>query len=195
MKTLTYAAALILAAGLMLTGCSDESSPLVAPDGPFAQSPVSLEKNAARDFTGVMQPTALIDPGFTKNPDGKVIIRGLMQTIRFDVTFADGGTDLLSGVGILELNATADFSSGVGQFWGKLTLTPTAAEVLGGVWELSWHGKGTLGPSGWIIPLKELGHGSGGALTGMQCFFEHIITAAPDFSGWTGAATGYVKVH
>lgn len=195
MKTLTYAVAAIFAVGLTLPGCGDESSPLVAPDGRFAQAPVSLEKNAARDFTGFMQPTAFIDPGFTKYPDGKVIIRGLMQNIQFGVTFDDGGTDLLSGSGILESNATADLSSGIGEFWGKLTLTPAAAEALGGVWELSWHAKGTLGPSGWIIPLKELGHGSGGALTGMQCFFEHIITAAPDFSGWTGAATGYVKVH
>jgi hypothetical protein len=142
-----------------------------------------------------MQPTTFVDPGFTKYPDGKVIIRGMMQNIRFDVAFADGGTDLLSGVGTLESNATADLTTGVGEFWGKLTLTPDAAEALGGVWELSWHGKGTLGPSGWTIPLKELGHGQGGALTGMQCFFDHIITAAPDFSYWTGAASGYVTGH
>ena len=195
MKTFWCAVALFALVGLTLPGCGDQSSTPVAPDGQDAQATAPMAKVTARDFTGEMRPTTFVDPGFTKYPDGKVIIRGMMQNIQFDVTFADGGPDLLSGVGTLESNATADPSTGVGHFWGKLTLTPAAAEALGGVWELSWNAKGTLGPSGWTIPLKELGHGSGGALTGMQCFFDHVITAAPDFSYWTGAASGYVQGH
>jgi hypothetical protein len=70
---------------------------------------------------------------------------------------------------------------------------------------LIWHAKGTLGsitdplgllgPIGWTSPLKEMGPGKGGTLTGMHVFMENNIIVNPDFKMWTGAYTGYVKSH
>ena len=180
MKTLKCAVVLLAFAGLLIIGCSDKSQLPVSPADQAINQPVSLEKNFTRDFTGTMTLTGA-DPsaGFTKEPDGKIMMRSLKQTVYFSVNFSDGGPDLLRGPGDLELNSNIDFNAGTGESWGKLTLTPSAPEAQGGQWVMTWHGKGTLGPAGWTIPLKEVGHGNGGALTGLQCFMDNIIQLQP----------------
>ena len=199
MKTLKCVLVLFAFVGLLLLGCSDQLQSPVSPTDQSISGLGSLEKSIIREFTAIMVPTGG-DPnaGFTKYPDGKIIMRGILQTINLNVTYPDGRTDLpdlLSGTGDLELNGTVDIIAGTGFFWGKLTLTPAAPEALGGQWQLTWHGKGILGASGWIVPLKELGHGEGGALTGIQVFLDNNIKAAPAFFPWTGAVNGYTKSH
>ncbi|MCL5029358.1 MAG: hypothetical protein M1480_10135 [Bacteroidetes bacterium] len=168
----------------------------VSPGDQSIDQPVTMEKNLPREFTGKMTLTGS-DPsaGFMKEPDGKLILRGLKQTIQFDVIFKDGGADLLSGSGDLELNCNVDFAAGVGEWWGKLILTPTSDEAKGGQWIMTWHGKGILGSDGWTLPLKEVGHGNGGALTGLQCFMDNNIIAPADMSTWLGTESGYIKTH
>jgi hypothetical protein len=195
MKILKCVIVLLAFIGLTLVGCSDQSQSPVAPTDQSISGQVSLDKITIREFTGTSFPIEVTNAGITKYPDGKMIIRGMLNKILFNASFTDGGTDLLSGAGDLELNGNVDPIAGTTDWWGKLTLTPSASEAQGGQYKLTWHGRGTLSASGWTIPLKEVGHGEGGALTGIQCFFEHIVTAPPDLSSWTGAANGYIKLH
>jgi hypothetical protein len=125
-----------------------------------------------------------------------LIVKKRLDLGVLNATFTDGGPDLLSGDAVVELNGIVDFRTMTADFYGDLTLTPTAAAAEGGTWKFTWHGKSTFDGANWILPLQEMGNGNGGALTGMQCFFiEHVITAAVDFSSWTGAAHGYIVAH
>ena len=193
MRTIFYAVAFLAMVLLALVGCSDRSVSPVSPTDQSINQPGSLEKNIIREFSGTAYPIEVTDPGTTKEVDGKTIIKGMRTKIIFNATFTDGGADLLSGEGDLELNGIVDFAAGTTFWWGKLKLTPAAPEALGGHWELIWHGRGTLGSAGWTIPLKESGYGKGGSLNGLHAFFDHIITAPPDISTWTGSAEGFIK--
>jgi hypothetical protein len=195
MRTLTYATVVLAFVGLALLGCADKSQPPVAPTGQSASGPGSLGKVVSREFTAVMVPTGLDNPGVFKFPDGKVMLRGLSGPVRFSATFSDGLPDLLTGPGEVEINGSADYNAGVGQWYGKLTLRPVAPEAAGGVLEFTWHGTATLGVSAWTLPLKEEGHGVGGALTGMQCRLDNTITAAVDLSSWTSEIEGVIISH
>jgi hypothetical protein len=143
-----------------------------------------------------MWPTGIIGVPITKLPDGKVMVRGIRQPIAVTADFG-GSPDLMTGSGEVEINGISDYTTGVGQWHGKLTLTPNA----GGVWEFTWHGTATLNianpieNSTWTLPLQEEGYGKGGALTGMQCRMENIITANFYLDSWTGAAHGVVISH
>jgi len=142
-----------------------------------------------------MFPTGLIGEYITKSPDGKVKVMGIRQPVTVNAVY-DGSPDLITGFGEVEINGISDYSTGVGQWYGKLTITPNT----GGVWEFTWHGTATLNivdpftSSTWTIPLKEEGHGKG-SLTGMQCRMEIIITANFMLDYWTGAAQGVVISH
>ncbi len=195
MKALTFAVALLVFVGLGLLGCTDEALSPVASTDQAIRGPGSIAKSVARDFTFTMIPTGITDPGIFKLPDGKVLIRGIQGPIHFTASFSDGLPDLLTGPGEVEVSCIADYSTGVGEWQGKVTLKPLAPEAAGGVWEFTWHGTGTLGASGWTLPLKEVGHGVGGALTGMQCNLENTITAPADMSTWAGGGPGVVVSH
>jgi hypothetical protein len=195
MRTLTYATVVLAFVGLALLGCADKSQPPVAPTIQSASGPGSLGKVVSREFTFDMVPTGLTDPGIPKSPDGKVMVRGLRGPVYFTATFSNGLPDLLTGAGDVEISFILDYNTGVGQSHGKLTLRPEAPEAAGGVWEFTWHGTGTLGASGWTLPLKEEGHGVGGALTGMQCRLENTITTPVDVSTWAGEGQGIVISH
>ena len=184
--------------GLILVSCSDEQ-----------QSPVSstdqgsLSKVIIREFTGTDYPTGIIEPGIYRYPDGRILLTGHRGTVWFDAEFLPGDIDpdLLTGPGEVEINGITDPNTGTGQWHGKLTLMPEAPEAAGGQWEFTWHGEATFsltawqGGPGWTIPLAEEGHGNGGALTGMQCRMELIISAPPLLDTWTGAGNGVIISH
>jgi hypothetical protein len=190
MKNYIYVFGITIMLILSLVGCSDKSNSPVAP-----ADESSLGKVTIREFTGTDYPTGLIDPGTTTVHKEKMKIRGMRQSFAFQVLFSDGGIDLLSGEGDLELNANIDLTNGTAFWWGKKLLTPSAPEALGGQFKFTWHGSAVLGPSGWTLSVKEVGHGEGGALTGIQCFFDNIITAPPDLSTWSGDLEGYLRTH
>ncbi len=204
MKAIT----LLLLAFVVLAevGCSDNPAQPVSPTDNPAVVPGSLEKNAAREFTSTASarfddPPFIVDPGFSKTlPDGKMILRGMLLKSRFDVTYPGEGPgsppDLLSGDAVLEMNFTTDPSTGEMTCWGKQTVTPDAPEALGGIWEFTWNGKGTfVSGVGWVSPLKQVGHGRGGALTGMQVF-GNLTTTVREFPvDWDGVGDGFVKSH
>lgn len=176
-------------------GCSDQSSPLAAlPNQPSGVTG-ALGGISIRPFSGSMSPTGLTDPGLARTPDGKLMLREMLQTFLCEVAFEDGHDDLVSGNGALELNGKVDFVAGVAYFWGNATLTPASAGALGGLWELTWNGKSTFDGSVWTTTTTWVGHGADGALTGLECFFESTFTSPPDLSTWTGVVEGSLTAH
>jgi len=198
MKTLKCVFVLLAFLGLSLVGCSNEQQ---SPVTPTDQG--SLEKKFTREFTANEFPTGIIDSGIYRYPDGKILLRGHRGNVWFDAEFLPGDTDpdLLTGPGEDEINGITDPITGIGQWQGKLTLRPEAIEAAGGEWKFTWHGEATFnltawnGGPGWTIPLQVEGHGNGGALTGMQCRMELIISAPPDLSTWTAEAHGFIYSH
>ena len=80
--------------GLWLAGCSDNSQ---APVAPTDQS--SLGKDIIREFTGTDIPTGIIDPGTITTHNGIAMLRNMHQSVLFQITFSDGGIDILRGGG------------------------------------------------------------------------------------------------
>ena len=198
MKTTKFLFVLFSFVGLWLAGCSDE---LQSPLTPIDQG--SLEKIITREFTANEIPTGIINPGIFKYPDGKIMLMGHRGTVLFTAEFLPGDTDpdLLTGPGEVQINGMVDPVTGVGQFHGKLTLRPEALEAAGGEWEFTWHGDATfsltawLNGPGWTLTIRDVGHGNGGALTGMQCRMDLIILFPPDMSTWTGTGQGFIISH
>jgi len=199
MKTLKRVLVLFSFVGLMLVGCSDQSQSPVSPS-----DQTSLQKNFTREFTGTNTPTAVTDPGIRKYPDGKIMVLKHKGPTLFAASFGDGGSDILSGPGEIEINGKIDMkypdpSTWKGEWRGKLVLTP--AGVPGGLWQITWHGPSTFSPTawnggpGWILSLQMVGHGEGGDIHGMQFRAETIVYCEINFQGWYGDFTGLVKSH
>ena len=200
MKTLKSVLAFLSFMGLMLVSCSDQSQSPVSPSNQTITQSNSLDKVFTREFNAAEIPTAIDDPGIYIYPDGKIKLIGNKGPTIFNATFVDGlNPDLLTGPGYAQISGMTDPVAGTGIWQGKLTLTPYTAE--GGKWEFTWHGEAAFtatawnGEPGWIIPLKEEGHGNGGILTGMQCRMELIVTAPPDLSIWAATGHGFVISH
>ncbi len=192
MKNLSAVVVLLMLAGISLVGCTDNTQSPVAPADQAVQGPGPLAKIMARSFTFTLMPTGVTDPGTTEMRDGKLVLRGLRGPASFTAAFSDGLPDLLTGPGEVEINANVDLAAGVGRWYGRLTVRPVAPQAAGGVWEFVWVGKGTLGASGWTLPLMEIGYGVGGALTRKVCNLDNTITAPADMSTWAGGGRGTV---
>jgi len=201
MRTLFYAAALLAMVLLALVGCSDNSISPVNPSEQSVSEQISLEKHIYREFSATGDPVEITNPGTTKEVHGKTILRGMHNRVLVSASFTDGGPDLFSGEGDLELNAIIDFAAGKGNWWGTLKLKPNAPEARDGQWKLIWYGKATFSPTawqggpGWILLLNEFGPGKGGALTGLHLQADIIVTAPADLSWWYGEWHGFIKSH
>ena len=203
MKTTKFFIVLLAFVGLSLVGCSDQTQSPISPNDQSISVQGSLEKKfPPREFTAIEIPDVIIDPGILIFPDGKIMLRGHRGTVTFAATFLDGvPPDLLTGPGEVEINGIIDPVTGVGQFQGKLKLTPESPDAGGGEWEFTWHGEATfsltawLNGPGWTLTIRDVGHGNGGALTGMQCRMDLIISFPPDMSMWTGTGHGFILSH
>ena len=197
---------LMAAIALLVVGCSDDSTTPVSVADQSTGVPGHLGKDFVKGFIAYVGPISsnpaevVIDPGSTNDPDGKTIVKGMVLRTFFTAVFlpADGGPDLLSGNGVLELNFRLDPGSGALFSWGKLTVDPVATEAGDGIWNITWHGKGTYyDETGAVYPtllLKMEGHGNGGALTGMQISAEITLIGGPPVT-WGGAGEGSVTSH
>ena len=203
--------ALVLMAGMafVMAGCSDNPTQPVSPTDKSVVVPRPLAKQFETPFYGTMwqnvgDPGFIVDTGVVNHADGKSTFKGVQQRVLCAATFPAGATDLFSGSAIVTMDGWADFYAGEGVFYGKLDLTPTNGG--GGMWKLSWHAKGTigplpesvqpmLGPIGWILPLQEEGPGVGGTLTGKHIFMDNNIYCTPDLLIFIGVYSGSVKSH
>ena len=194
MKTLKCVLVLFAFWGLMLVGCSDQSQSPVSPS-----DQTSLQKNFTREFTGTNTPGAPTDLGIQKYPDGKIMVLKHKGPTLFAASFGDGGSDILSGPGEIEINGTTDLSTMTGQWRGKLVLTPEG--VHDGLWQMTWHGPSTFSPTawygtpGWILSLQMTGHGEGGDIHEMQFRAEVKVYVELEFNGWYGDFTGAITFH
>jgi hypothetical protein len=190
---------------IMMVGCSDDSTLPVSPTDQAAQGMAPLAKSITREFTTTEGPDLanpagyIVDPGFSPpHNKNKMIVRGMVVRNRVNATSLDGGTDLLSGKGVLEMNFTYDYSAAKGECWGKLTLDPDAFEGGDCVWEITWNGTITVpSPGVFVCPTKWVGHGKGGAIDRMQFSSDDQVMTIWDMpnAGWTGSGTGFVKSH
>lgn len=67
-------------------------------------------------------------------------------------------------------------ANGTGQVWGTFRIDLDA----GGAWEGSWTAERSKVGSVWVISLRGVGHGQGGAVDGMQLRFTEVA-AMPTF--------------
>jgi hypothetical protein len=179
---------LMAAIALLVVGCSDDSTTPVSVAAQSASMPVHLGKNFVRGFMAYVGP-------LSENPAEVVVLRSFFTAV---FPSADGGPDLLTGNGVLELNFRLDPGTGALFCWGKLTVDPAASEAGDGVWDITWQGKGTYfdqtGAVYPVVPLKLEGHGNGGTLTGMQISAEITLIGGPPVT-WGGAGEGSVTSH
>jgi hypothetical protein len=206
MKTVALALLLMATMAFVVVGCSDTPTQPVSPTDQAAIASGSLGKNLIRPFNVTVGPLSpnpfvtVLDTGSTWYPDGKTMIKGMLLRTFFNAAFpaGDNGPDLLTGTGVLEMNIKLDPVTGVLFTWGKLTVTPGASGAEGGKWEISWEGKGTYyDPTGAVypvVPLKMVGRGNGGVLTGMQISADVTIVGGPPVN-WGGAGGGLLKSH
>jgi hypothetical protein len=194
MKALRSALLVISFVGLIFIGCSDESQSPVSPS-----DQASLQKNITRDFTGINDPTGTTNPAIYKYPDGKIMVLKHTGPTLFTASFPDGGPDILSGPGEIEIEGITDLTSMTGQWRGKLTLTPDGDPD--GLWQITWHGPSVFSPTawqggpGWILSLQMTGHGEGGDIHGMQIRSQTTVYAEINFQGWYGDFIGVIKSH
>ncbi len=205
MKTLSFVLLLTASVAFVLGGCSDNSAVPVSPTDQSVQASATLAKQVVYNFEAVQGPDLdppgdyYIDPGnmiypakYGKGSGLKSMTRGLVVRSLWNVTAWDPAPDVdrLSGNGVLEMNFNADYVTGKGHTWGKLTLDPFNDD---GVWECSWVAETTFDPArGWVCPIKSVGQGRGGGVDGMHLFYEGtIILWAID--GWTLTGSGSIR--
>lgn len=186
MKTILSAIALFAFFGLLYTGCSEKSQ---APLEPFEQG--TIEKVILTQFTFSHNPIPpyIIDPGEVKLVGGNWILKdvGVIETVI-------SSDPLVSGTMIHYLSATMNAVTGEGPVHGKSFHTPSSG---GGVWEGTYQGYRSRMPGSdtlFVLPLKVVAHGKGGAIDGMKAFYNSTIIAwgTPPV-GWFGSGEGYYK--
>jgi len=203
MKALKCFLVLFSFVGIMLVGCSDQTQSPVSPS-----DQASLQKVDTREFSGTNNPTGTITDATWKYPDGKILFYKYVGTTEFVANFPDGGPDILSGPGVVEINGITDLSTMIGHWWIKFTLTPNA-NADGGTWRSNGHCTSTFSPTaydpdgpgpspagpGWILPIKHEGHGEGGSVNDMQLRYLITVHADPEFTTYYTEVEGVVTSH
>jgi hypothetical protein len=123
------------------------------------------------EFTGMVTPPVVMDPGATFFPGGNIHVRGLV------LVFYDNFSDSrVLGNNTIEANWNLD-GNGFGPGWGTYSIT---SEVYpGGSWEGKWTGRfhedGT-------VTLKCVGHGMG-EFRGLKAIWDYNSSRIPHVTG------------
>jgi hypothetical protein len=182
MKKLYHISFLILAAALIITGCSDKT---VLPDQPVT----SVQKVTQTDFTATEIPVGLIDPGTMKIVGQNLIAKGMVMQSSFT-----SENQYIQGSVILTLNGKLNLYTGEGPMHGTLTLTPTAFPD--DIWVGNWTGYRTMtGEGEWTLNVQMTGHGEGEELDQLMFFADEAIYSEEIYGGgnYTGDITGYLQ--
>jgi hypothetical protein len=182
MKKIYQISFLILAAALIITGCSDKS---VLPDQPAT----SLAKVVQTDFTATEIPVGLIDPGTMKIVGQNLIAKDMVMQSTFE-----SENQYIAGSLILTLNGKLNLYTGEGPMHGTMKLTPDAFPE--DTWEGNWAGYRTMtGEGEWTLDVHLVGHGSGDELERMMFFADELIYSTDLYGGgdYTGDVTGYIQ--
>jgi hypothetical protein len=192
MKTLSLALLMTTGLAFVLMGCSDNLNLVATPNDQALSTPTSttnLGKVFASHFAGTDTPVKLLDPGSLKLVGGKWKLEGMVIEARLEV-----GNPLVTGKAVYDLNGTLDYNTGEGTVHGKFTVTPDAGV---GVWEGTYEGlRIKTGESEWTGNFKEVGHGTGGTIQGMQFFAkEAVVSWDTPPTAFVGTVEGDVISH
>jgi len=117
------------------------------------------EAATVAQFTATDVSTGLVDPGVVEVQGLHVLVRGVVGAAR--ITSTD---PRLTGDALQTVNGQLLVADGSGRVWGKLEDHVDA----GGVWEGSWEGQTeATGPGQWVITMKLVARGRGGAIDGL----------------------------
>ena len=182
MKKIYRISFLILAAALVITGCSDKSA---LPDQPVT----SLAKVIQTDFTATEIPVGLIDPGTMKIVGQNLIAKGMVMQSTFE-----SDNQYIAGTVTLTLNGKLNLYTGEGPMHGTLALTPDAFPE--NTWEGNWTGyRSMTGEGEWTLDAHLAGHGGGDELGGMMFFADELVYSTDIYGNgdFTGDVTGYIQ--
>jgi hypothetical protein len=201
MKRLKDAAVLVILAGFSLLGCDEKVNSPVGPARQQTPEPVSLGKS--NDVTSSFSLNSLKE----LTGEGKMwYAGGKLQMKEFGVWEMLQTTETrVAGRMKHYLSLTVDVVTGEGPCHGSFTIYPDAAG--GGVWEGTYEGyrSATNDPNVFTLPLKAVGHGSGGTIDNMQLFLTItlIVRTSPTNPPappqvpiyWAGDGVGTVQGH
>ena len=177
------------AVAILLLGCSDSPGPIVAPDEASAalEGQGSLEKADVSYYTGYQTPGEIIEPGEMKMVGGRIIIKGMVWAEPIWTT-----DERVRGMSYITVNASWDANQ-VGPQQGKWTIVPDT-DVGGGIWEGTYEGyQKQTGPDELTTYVRQVGHGKGGTIDGMQLVGTGIYRQSP--TQYEAILEGYVKSH
>ncbi len=186
MKKIYQISFLILAAALIITGCSDKS---VLPDQPGQANLNSLDKVTIIEYTAINYPVEILDPGTSKIVGQHLIIKDMVMKTRYEAS-----TPLVTGDLILTINSKYNLETGEGPTHGKYSKVPD--DYPDCIWEGNWSGYRTkTGESEWTENIHIVGHGKGGEIDGMKVITDEMVIADDIFgqTGFYGEATGIIK--
>jgi hypothetical protein len=141
------------------------------------------------DFTGIGQPTAVVDPGSVSvTPSGNVFARGLVVSAVFQYDIPElGFADM-----IITFNADYRPPDLTGHIWGTWTM----ATADGSIWDGSYSGqRERVASDHWILEFKDVGRCISGPQTRTQIrCAEQIHEFQPLFGPWLAQPVGYLMV-
>jgi hypothetical protein len=190
MKTLSFASLLMASMVCVLMGCSDKSSPIVAPTNQAISSPggpMSLGKTNLTAFTGREDAIGFQD-GKHVGLGNRMVGKGVWFESLWSAT-----VPLLDGA-VVDYMFNASFNlAGEGPMQGKFTMT-----VGGGTIEGTVEGKMFMASDGSELQgtFKYVGQGKGGSIDGMKLSCSEIYHEALDrYSYAYGDLNGYIQTH
>ncbi|HCY78081.1 MAG TPA: hypothetical protein DHV28_19415 [Ignavibacteriales bacterium] len=196
MKKFRFAIVLCAFLFLAMLGCSDQSQ---SPVTPAEQS--SLDKIIITEYTITSSPVL----PFTENPYDYILMAGRTLYMKdYPVTDNVVASDArLTGQMEHLLSLKLDIVTGEGPCNGSFKLYPDPLVTDGGYWEGTYEGyrSKTDDPYVFVLPLRMVAHGNGGAIDKMQGFNDVTLTVYtnPEYYPlpiyWTAEGTGFIKEH
>ena len=182
MKKIAGVLVIVTALLFSFNGCSEKSQ---LPDEPVN----SLAKVTITNFTGILYPTGLIDPGTVK-----IVGQNYFRTNQAVQCTLQTDNNLITGTAILIKSNRYDVNTGEGVLHGTLSITPD--EYPECVWEITWTGtRDKTGESEWTSYIDMVGMGEGDEIDGMKVHIDGVVTDDDIYGelGFYGTGNGYIK--
>ena len=178
-----FALFLVAFLAFVLTGCAEDSVPVVDVGG--AATPDALSKLTVISFTATESLVENISPGEAKFVGGRMIITGMVDVDRIVAT-----SPYMDCLAQITFNASFDANM-EGPIHGTYILTPVPAGAFGGgIWQGTFTGYQSMtAPGEYTVHAQQVGHGRGGTLEGMK----HMVNSV--YVDGVGSLTGEITLH
>jgi hypothetical protein len=195
MKTVSFALLLMATLAFVVVGCSDNSTVPVSPTDQPAKGAASLGKGVITNVTLSHHPVPPFPDGtgITQVPGGIWHLKNVEAHEACTISYGNGTEE--SATMVHYLSSTMD-AMGEGPVHGSFTMYLAS----GGQWEGTYEGYRSLAPPPpyppfeFRLPLKIVGHGTGGNIDGMKLSMIDVIraTGVPP-TAWFGGGEGFYK--